>query len=211
MTKIEHATGSYPPSPVEIETIEWLSKNGPDEWHGCIQAWNWDMGDSVPAWIASQPDCDAASALIIYWLSNGDAHFDHPHIVSSENPDDYDEGFLLARYVARRFENNGYPRRELYYEDDRVKLGYELYLRQLQKFDDVTRLPFQAPEPFEPPAGAREVDVEYFAAAHGVPLELAVKNHPQMRSMYVDMYEKAFRRQEEQRKQLGRASVKKLG
>jgi hypothetical protein len=45
----------------------WLRSASPDEWHAMAAGWNWDNGAAPLIWIARQPDCDKATALLIYW------------------------------------------------------------------------------------------------------------------------------------------------
>jgi len=53
----------------ETLMLEWLASKGPSEWHGVADAWHWEKGVWPLAWIIQQPDCDAATAALIYWCS----------------------------------------------------------------------------------------------------------------------------------------------
>ena len=46
---------------------EWLQKGSPADWHQAADNWNWDYGLAPLQWIVSQPDCDLATALLIYY------------------------------------------------------------------------------------------------------------------------------------------------
>lgn len=55
--------------------IQWLNDHPhPIVRHRCAYSWNWDNGHRVLGWIASQPTCDRATAIHIFWAA-------HPHEV----------------------------------------------------------------------------------------------------------------------------------
>lgn len=50
--------------------IDWLSRQGPAEWHGLAMAWDWEEGVEPLHWIIEQSACDRATALAIFWESD---------------------------------------------------------------------------------------------------------------------------------------------
>jgi hypothetical protein len=59
--------------------MDWLVRQGPAEWHGFADTWNWGDGCAPLAWIVSQPDCDSATAANIFWLSEPDYYLAPGH------------------------------------------------------------------------------------------------------------------------------------
>ena len=53
--------------------VAWLKTRSPDDWHQVAIDWNWDAGLDVLAWIASQPECDRATAQ--HLILNGGADY----------------------------------------------------------------------------------------------------------------------------------------
>jgi hypothetical protein len=47
--------------------MAWLETATPDQWHQVADGWNWGSGEDPLRWIVSQPDCDKATALLIFW------------------------------------------------------------------------------------------------------------------------------------------------
>lgn len=56
-------------SNLEKIVIDWMSNKGAPEWHGVAVNWNWDCGLEPLLWIVNQPDCDKATALTVFWMS----------------------------------------------------------------------------------------------------------------------------------------------
>ena len=50
-----------------VEFAEWLISGDPDRWHTAAMRWNWDSGLTPMYWIIGQPQCDAATALEIFY------------------------------------------------------------------------------------------------------------------------------------------------
>ena len=50
-----------------VEFAEWLISGDPDRWHAAAMRWNWDSGLTPMYWIIEQPQCDAATALEIFY------------------------------------------------------------------------------------------------------------------------------------------------
>ncbi|WP_375393937.1 DUF4274 domain-containing protein [uncultured Sphingomonas sp.] len=75
---------------------EWLRAGDPLRWHSVVTSWNWDNGLIPLRWIASRPNCDAATALTIFY--NGEPA---DQLVDSE------EGQLIAA-IRERWSNAGF-------------------------------------------------------------------------------------------------------
>lgn len=63
-------------SSLEKIVIDWMSNQGPPEWHGVAFNWNWDLGLEPLLWIVDQPTCDKATALTVFWLTEPFYHMD---------------------------------------------------------------------------------------------------------------------------------------
>jgi len=57
----------------EQALVNWLETHSPEDWHQVAIDWNWDAGLDILAWIASQPDCDRATAQ--HLIVNGGADY----------------------------------------------------------------------------------------------------------------------------------------
>jgi hypothetical protein len=66
-------------SSLEKIVIDWMSNKGAPEWHGVAVNWNWDYGVKPLLWIVDQPDCDKATALTVFWLSEPLYEMDEKH------------------------------------------------------------------------------------------------------------------------------------
>jgi hypothetical protein len=84
-------------SPRLLAYEAWLRAGGPQQWHDAAENWNWDMGTAPLRWIVSQPDCDRATALSIFYLGE-----------PQDQPDEGDAAELLAM-IRRRWAAEGFP------------------------------------------------------------------------------------------------------
>jgi hypothetical protein len=46
-----------------------IDKANPDDWHAVASTWNFDSGYLPLTWIIPYTECDKATALLLYWLS----------------------------------------------------------------------------------------------------------------------------------------------
>ena len=83
--------------------IDWLSRQGPAEWHALAIAWDWEDGIEPLHWIIQQPTCDRATALAIFWES------DPEYFLSEDGAEtaigDMDEE-IAARWKAGQYTEN---------------------------------------------------------------------------------------------------------
>lgn len=56
------------PAPELVRFATWLQTGDPDRWHAAVLGWNWDTGLTPIWWIVNQAQCDAATALEIFYL-----------------------------------------------------------------------------------------------------------------------------------------------
>lgn len=90
---------------------------GPDDWHRIALFGNWDFIEHS-AWreIVTQPDCDRATALAIFWKASPEyyAEFANRAAVPAVNLDDYD----LIILIRDRWQAGAYTRAELAFDPD---------------------------------------------------------------------------------------------
>ncbi len=56
--------------------VDWLSRQGPAEWHGFADQHSWSDGCAIHHWIIQQPNCDRATAANVFWLSEPSYYLD---------------------------------------------------------------------------------------------------------------------------------------
>ena len=71
---------------------------------------NWDDGFEVPTLILQNPNCDLATALMLFWLADGYSFFFHPEMVASHPVQSAFLNPLFERLRSRDFRetNNHY-------------------------------------------------------------------------------------------------------
>ncbi len=98
--------------------IEWLASVGPDDWHRVADEFNWNEPLYILDWIIRQPDCDIATALLIFWKGEPQCWMDEEGPVDEE-PNGY--SYLnreICVYIADRVRAGGYSRSEIEYIPD---------------------------------------------------------------------------------------------
>jgi Domain of unknown function (DUF4274) len=110
----------------------YLEKGGPDEWHKIASGWNWDGGVEPLKWIIRQPQCDRATALLVYWKGGPGfmAQYDSRDEVPSHALANYD----LVKEVERRYLSDFYTRYEIAF-DPRKHAG----LDWTKEYADITK------------------------------------------------------------------------
>lgn len=96
------------------QELQFLQSRSPDDWHRYAFAHNWDDGLSGLSWIVRQPNCDKATAMLIFWRGEPTA-YDYETDDSKMGDDPYAVAPML-RYIAERFNTSGYPRAEIAYD-----------------------------------------------------------------------------------------------
>jgi len=92
------------PAPL-ADYVEWLKAGDPDRWHYAASNWNWDYGFAPLWWIVTRNECDAATALLIFHLTEQ----------SYAWPEDSEE-HLLLQFIRNRWMSGGYDRSEIAYD-----------------------------------------------------------------------------------------------
>ncbi|SEI80279.1 protein of unknown function [Sphingobium sp. AP50] len=109
-------------APQLVRYADWLKQGDPDRWHDAALQWNWDQGTIPLHWIVSRPDCDAATALAIFYLGE-----------PFDQPDDSDDGALLD-FIRKRWEGIGYP-------SHGIRFDPPAYVATSVSDDDLRRVP----------------------------------------------------------------------
>ncbi|MBW4022181.1 MAG: DUF4274 domain-containing protein [Proteobacteria bacterium] len=98
--------------PVISAFTRWLvTEAGPDDWHRVASGWNWDAGEDPLWWIATRPDCDKATALMMLWKTAAN----HPTGDTGEDCADDDE-HDLNQAIRSRWDSGFYVRSELSFD-----------------------------------------------------------------------------------------------
>jgi hypothetical protein len=98
--------------PVISAFARWLeTEAGPDDWHCVAETWNWDAGEDPLWWIVTRPDCDRATALMVFWKS-GPHHYLGRDRWENVHADDYD----LYHTIRARWAAGCYTRSELAFD-----------------------------------------------------------------------------------------------
>lgn len=111
--------------------MAFLAGRTPDDWHRYASNLNW--GDRLDGlfWIVNQPDCDKATAVMIFWAGEPTG-YDWQEESEPMGADEYAVAPML-KYIVQRFNAGGYPRSEIAY-DFRADHG-----RNLAAFADADR------------------------------------------------------------------------
>lgn len=93
--------------------IHWLVREAdPDDRHRVVLGWNWDGGFEVPSWIGSRPDCDRATALVMFWNGSPEYYVEFGG-ERSRIPEVNASGYDFLQDVRTRWERGSYIRSEL--------------------------------------------------------------------------------------------------
>lgn len=102
--------------------IAFLETRSPDDWHRYADDVNWDDRLDGLYWVVSQPECDRATATLIFWKGEPTGH-DYEDYDGQMGDDNYAVEPLL-KYIATRFNTTGFPRSEIAYDFLEVN-GYD--------------------------------------------------------------------------------------
>jgi hypothetical protein len=92
-----------------------LLRNGsPDDWHRYADDHNWDLQLDGLYWIVSQPQCDRATATLIFWKGEPTGYDFEDY--EGEMGEDVFAVEPLLKLIAERFNTTGYPRAEIAYD-----------------------------------------------------------------------------------------------
>ena len=59
--------GAAPADEIKAALIGWMSQQTPVHWHAVARQWHVEHGIEPLEWILSQPDCDRATAAMLFW------------------------------------------------------------------------------------------------------------------------------------------------
>jgi hypothetical protein len=115
-----------------------LRKMGPDGWHRIALYGNWDFIEpEVWRWIVTQPDCDRATALAVFWKAQPDYYvaFADRGSVPSVNRD----GFDLITLIRNRWLAGAYARAELAFDRERDSAPVDMAALERRHGEGVAR------------------------------------------------------------------------
>ena len=94
--------------------MQFLKNASPDDWHRYAANHNWDEPLVGLFWIVSQPTCDRATAMLVFWKGEP-ASYDFETDDGKMGDDEYAVAPML-RYIVERFNSTGYSRSEIAYD-----------------------------------------------------------------------------------------------
>jgi Domain of unknown function (DUF4274) len=121
----------------KLRMIEWfegtndyawlLERSTPDEWHHIALQANCDSIDpEIFQWIASRPNCEKATALVLFWMSQPEYYLtigrDRDALNESMNPDhvtDLLKRFDMIEHIRMRWMAGGYLQSSISFDYDR--------------------------------------------------------------------------------------------
>ncbi|WP_327470618.1 DUF4274 domain-containing protein [Sphingopyxis sp.] len=133
--------------PEDDYRLTWLrDRSGPNDWHVIAHYGNWDYVEPVVLqWIVSRQNCDAATALMIFWKASPDFYLetdqDRDELNNNQNTDYVSEAlehFDLIEYIRERWFGEGYQRKEYSFDYDRDLWPNE-FEKLGQRFGEVAR------------------------------------------------------------------------
>ena len=100
--------------PVISAFARWLvAEAGPDDWHLVAEGWDWDRGEDPLWWIVTRPNCDRATALMVFWGTRPYHYLGQPAWQSVEKAE-YD----LYHTIRARWAAGFYTRSEIAFDVD---------------------------------------------------------------------------------------------
>jgi hypothetical protein len=100
-----------PPWEYQSEEAE-LRAMGPDGWHRLALHGNWDtIQPQVWRWIVTQPDCDRATALLLFWKTEPEFYLEFADRANVPDANRFD--FDLIELIRDRWFAGAYTRAEL--------------------------------------------------------------------------------------------------
>ncbi len=98
------------------KVLAWLATTGAEDWHRSAETWNFDDGTAPLEWIVEQPDCDAATALLIFWRCQpGEWAAMYPNRSACTDPHHGAE-YDLAVKIKRHWLAGRYPQKRFRYD-----------------------------------------------------------------------------------------------
>ena len=135
--------------------VAFLAARSPDDWHRYADMYNWDVRLEPLYWIVSQPECDRATATMLFWKGEPTG-YDWWECEEKLGDSSYAVEPLL-QHIARRFNAGTYTRAEIAYDflqagggglnaeyDEMVRKGrlddFELLVEQQDDCDPAVRV-----------------------------------------------------------------------
>ena len=96
-------------------TQEFLAGDTPaEELHLFAQAWNWDGGMNEMRQVATHPNCDAGTALMLYWLAGPEFYLQYE--TREGVPAWAHEGLDLVQTIEQRYLSDAYATSQIRFD-----------------------------------------------------------------------------------------------
>jgi Domain of unknown function (DUF4274) len=126
----------------EMAKIEWfdegpifdwlLNESAPDEWHRIALLAGWDSTEPlIFKWIARQPDCEAATALVLFWKAQPEI-FLHSSFDADKAAGDVVHIVELLNCIRLKFIENFYCNRNIGFDFER-----DLWPPEFERIDKI--------------------------------------------------------------------------
>ena len=100
--------------PVISAFARWLVVEAkPDDWHLVAEGWDWERGEDPLWWIVTRPNCDRATALMVFWGTRPYHYLGQPAWQSVDKAE-YD----LYHTIRARWAAGFYTRSEIAFDVD---------------------------------------------------------------------------------------------
>jgi len=97
---------------------DWAASRDPDDWHRLALFGNWDYFEpALLRRIAEQPNCDRATALVLFWKSEPEYYL--PFADRAAVPEGSRDGYDLLVLIRERWRAGAYTRAELAFDRER--------------------------------------------------------------------------------------------
>lgn len=91
-----------------IDLKEWLENAEPSQWHSLAQDWEWENGIKGLQWIISNPKCDKATALLIYWAADPNFYYQFNGIENLQPSNNNRQIFDFLLDIEAKYTTNYY-------------------------------------------------------------------------------------------------------
>lgn len=153
--------------------FDYLAERGPELWHAVADDWNWDNGLWILEWIIRQPDCERATAQLIFWRAEPEWFLPFGGKEDWESRvNNSRELYELVKVIVDRWNSGSYTRSILeFLGSPNPILAMESY-RKAEASCDPNLLPWQLLESIGEATPGKELSGLDYDLSEGFPEEL---------------------------------------